>query len=323
MSSAPALSVIIPFKEEGEAAAGLVREVLAVFDGLGTPAEVVLVDDGSRDSTFAHLKAAAEADPRAVAVRLRRNFGQTAALAAGLAHARGELVAFMDGDGQNDPKDLPVLLARLGPDCDVVSGWRKDRQDALLQRKLPSRIANALIARVSGLALHDLGCSLKLYRRALLEEIHLYGEMHRLLPVQAHWVGGRIVEVGVSHRPRTTGVSKYGLDRTFKVLLDLGVLFFLHRYGTKPIYVFGGVGLVSLFLGFLAGCLALFFKLAPPPYHKTFVETPLPLLVVMFGLVGTLAILMGFLAEMLVRIYHETQRKPVFSVAEVVGPPRS
>ena len=324
----PDVSVVVPFYEEGENASTLVRELRDVLGALSRSWELVLVDDGSRDDTFERLSAASAGEARCAVLRLARNYGQTAALAAGLARARGAVLVLLDGDGQNDPRDIPRLLDRVDEGWDLVSGWRRQRRDALFSRKLPSRAANALVARLSGVPLHDFGCSLKAYRRPYLEGVRLYGEMHRFLAIHAAWEGARLTELEVNHRPRTAGQSKYGLERTFKVILDLTVLMFFRRYATKPIYLFGGFGLASLAASFLAGLLALWFKYADviaawfgadgAAQQKDFVETPLPLLVVMFALVGVLSVLMGLLAEMLTRTYHESQEKPVYRLAEVV-----
>jgi glycosyltransferase involved in cell wall biosynthesis len=316
---APYLSVVVPFFEEEEAAGALVREVRVVLEELERPSEAIFVDDGSHDRTHEELVEAIAGDPRCTVLRLHRNAGQTAAIAAGLDHARGEVIVLLDGDGQNDPEDIPKLLEVLESGYDVVSGWRKDRQDDVVTRKLPSRVANGLIRRLSGVDLHDLGCSLKAYRRPFLKGVRLYGEMHRFLAIHAVWQGARLTEVEVSHRPRTTGRSKYGLERVVKVVLDMIVMSFLKKYGTKPIYPFGGFGLLSFLFSAFAALAAVGFKVMPVStgWHKDFVETPLPLLMVMFGLVGALSIMMGLLAEMLTRTWHESQAKPVYLLAEV------
>jgi glycosyltransferase involved in cell wall biosynthesis len=317
----PYVSVVVPFYDEGESAADLVRELRSVLGGLERAYELILVDDGSRDNTWDALRAGAEGDPRSTVLRLRTNSGQTAALAAGIDRSVGEVIVILDGDGQNDPADIPKLLGEIDKGYDVVSGWRHKRKDAFFTRKVPSKIANGLIARISGVAVRDLGCSLKAYRRPYLEGIRLYGEMHRFLVIHSVWEGAKLIEVEVGHRPRTAGRSKYGLERTFKVVLDVLVMVFLRKYATKPIYLFGGFGLASIFCGAVAAAVSVGFKLAkvyqwaPPAYQKDFVETPLPLLVILFGLVGALSILLGLLAEMLTRTYHESQAKPVYSLA--------
>jgi len=322
-AGAPELSVVIPFKDEEGNARALVEETLAALRATGRTFELLLVDDGSKDRTREELLAAARGERAASVVRLRKCFGQTAAIAAGIDRSRGKTIVTLDGDGQNDPRDIALLLARLDAGAEVVSGWRRARKDPALTRRLPSWVANKLAQRVSGVPLHDLGCALKAYRREVISGVRLYGEMHRFLPIYASWQGAEVAEVEVSHRERRSGTSKYGLERTFKVVLDLVVLAFLQRYSTRPIYVFGGFGLVSLLLAFLTGCLALAMKLAPVRgpgdlgWHKDLVQTPLPQFVVLLGVTGILSILMGLLAEMVMRTYFESQGKPVYVVRDV------
>jgi glycosyltransferase involved in cell wall biosynthesis len=320
MSSAEApavdVSVVIPFKDETGNAGPLATETIGVLRGLGKTWELVLVDDGSRDGTREELLAAVRGVPEAHVVRLRKSFGQTAAIAAGIDRSHGKVIATLDGDGQNDPKDLGLVLERIAAGADVVSGWRRDRKDPLLKR-IPSWFANRLVRRASGIHLHDQGCALKAYRREVLEGVRLYGEMHRFLPIYASWQGAEVAEVVVSHRARKHGRSKYGLERTFKVLLDLVVMVFLQRYSTRPIYVFGGFGMLFLLGSFLAGLATLGFKLAQGEWHKDFVQTPLPLLVVFLGATGILSVLLGLLAEMVMRTYFESQRKPVYVLRDV------
>lgn len=278
--------------------------------------EIVFVNDGSADESLARLKEQAERNPRIKIVNLRRNFGQTAALMAAINHASGEVIIPMDSDLQNDPADIPRLLEKLDEGYDVVSGWRKDRKDASFSRVLPSRIANALISWISGVALHDYGCTLKAYRRDVLGNVRLYGEMHRFIPIYASWMGARVTEIEVNHHPRTHGTSKYGLERIFKVFLDLLVVKFLDNHLTKPIYVFGGFALVALALSFLSGAYALYLKIFE---GVSFILTPLPLLVVMTFLAGITSILMGVIAEILVRTYFESQGADVYSVRETIN----
>jgi dolichol-phosphate mannosyltransferase len=270
----------------------------------------VIVDDGSTDATGTFL--AQVNRPQLKAVRLRRKSGQTAALMAGIQFSRGDVLVSMDGDLQNDPADIAQLLEKLGQGFDVVSGWRTNRQDAPLRRNILSRMANKLISLVSGIYLHDYGCSLKAYRRNALEGVHLYGEMHRFIPIYAYWNGARVTEVPVKHHPRRCGVSKYGLERIPKVILDLLVVVFLHRFGQRPMYVFGSVGLLSVGVGFIAGAAAVYYKFFG---SKTFIETPLPLLCVMSVITGVMCFLMGLLAELLVRTYYESQNKATYSVS--------
>jgi len=318
MAESPYLSVIIPLFNEVENVGPLLDELFGALAGLGRTFEVICVDDGSRDGTFAELARRAERDQRLRVIRFRLNFGQTAAMSAGIEAARGEVIVPMDGDLQNDPADIGKLLAELDRGHDVVSGWRKERKDKELGRKLPSRIANRLISAISGVHLHDYGCSLKAYRRDVLQGVKLYGEMHRFIPIYASWQGARVTEMVVNHRARRAGKSKYGLSRTLKVVLDLMVVKFLASYATKPIYVFGGFGLFSWMLAAVASIWAVYFKLRG---LKDFVETPLPLLAVMFTLVGALSLLMGLLAELNIRTYYESQDKRPYLVAEELNPP--
>jgi glycosyltransferase involved in cell wall biosynthesis len=304
-----AISVVIPVYNEELNLDELYSRLSAV---LGDEAEFIFVDDGSTDGSVARLAAIASRDARVQLIRFRRNFGQTAALSAGIDHARGDIIVPMDSDLQNDPKDIPLLLARLNEGYDVVSGWRVNRQDNF-RRRLPSVLANRLISWISGVRLHDYGCSLKAYRRRVLQGVRLYGEMHRFVPIYASWQGARVTEMPVTHHPRTRGKSSYGFERTLKVVLDLIVVKFLASYSTKPIYVFGGFGLLSLFLSFLTFCWMLYFKfLASPP--KDFVQTPLPLVVTMLFLVGCLSLLLGLVAELTVRTYYESQGKRTYSL---------
>jgi glycosyltransferase involved in cell wall biosynthesis len=303
------ITIVIPVYDEGEN----VEELYArLAEMLTDDMEVVFVDDGSQDDTADRLAAIETRDDRVRLIRLRRNFGQTAALSAGIDHARGRIIVPMDGDLQNDPRDIPKLLEKLEEGYDVVSGWRVDRKDHI-RRRIPSMAANWLVSVSTGVKLHDYGCSLKAYRRSVLENVRLYGEMHRFVPIYASWQGARVTELPVRHHPRTHGESKYGMERIFKVILDLILLKFLASWSTRPIYVFGGFGLVSLFLGVVVGVTTLYLKLAG---IRDFVETPLPLLVVMLLLVGGLSILLGLLAEILIRTYYESQGKVTYAVRQ-------
>lgn len=312
----PDLSIVIPLFNEEENVDALLDELFVELKRLPKTFEVICVDDGSRDRTFAHLKAYAESESRLRVIRFRLNFGQTAAMSAGIEAARGDVIIPMDGDLQNDPADIGKLLAQLNAGYDVVSGWRKNRKDKEFGRKLPSRLANRLISAISGVRLHDYGCSLKAYRRDVLQDVKLYGEMHRFIPIYASWQGAKVTELVVNHRERRAGASKYGLGRTLKVLLDLMVVKFLASYSTKPIYVFGGFGLLSFLGALVAVAGALYFKVAG---LKDFVQTPLPLVAVMFTLVGSLSLLMGLLAELVIRTYYESQGKRPYLVAEELG----
>ncbi|HKC61276.1 MAG TPA: glycosyltransferase family 2 protein [Myxococcales bacterium] len=309
----PELSVVIPLYNEEANVEPLLAELLGVLRGLARTFEVICVDDGSRDGTFARLAQVAQREPALRVIRFRLNFGQTAAMSAGIEAARGAVIVPMDGDLQNDPADIARLLARLDEGYDVVSGWRRDRKDKEFGRKLPSRIANRLISAISGVRLHDYGCSLKAYRRDVLRDVKLYGEMHRFIPIYASWQGARVTEMVVNHRARKAGRSKYGLDRTLKVLLDLFVVKFLASYATRPIHVFGGFGLFSWLCAAIAAGWAVYYKVRG---LKDFVQTPLPLLAVMFTLVGALSLLMGLLAELVVRTYYESQGKRPYLIAE-------
>jgi glycosyltransferase involved in cell wall biosynthesis len=307
----PFLSVVVPVFDEEENVDRLCATLLADLEQLGRSFEVIVVDDGSRDETYPRLLRAAAADERIKLVRLRRNFGQTAAMAAGFDHATGEVIVPMDGDLQNDPADIVTLLEKIDEGYDLVSGWRQDRQDGFL-RRLPSRAANRLIGRVTGVRLHDYGCTLKAYRAEVVSETRLYGEMHRFLPALAYQAGARITEVPVRHHPRTAGKSKYGLGRTFKVVLDLLTVKFL-SVSTKPSYVFGGSGIVLCLVGSLFVLWTAYQRL----FNGIYVYRQPSLLVGVFLFtIGFNLILLGLLAELIVRTYHESQSKPVYLVRE-------
>ena len=303
------VSLVIPIYNEVESLPDLYKEICAVIDGQTWDAELVLVDDGSRDGSDAVLAELALEDPRCVVLSFARNFGQTAALAAGFDHASGEVIVPLDADLQNDPADIPRLLAKLDEGFDVVSGWRKDRQDKLLTRRLPSVLANRLISKSTGVALHDYGCTLKAYRSSVVKGVRLYGEMHRFIPVYASWQGGRVTELVVNHRARVHGTSKYGLNRTLKVLLDLLTMKLLGAYSTKPAYLFGGMGFMSMALGALAFLIAavelVFWNTWPHRFT-------LIILASFLALAGIVMVMMGLLAELTVRIYHEAQDKPTY-----------
>jgi glycosyltransferase involved in cell wall biosynthesis len=315
------VSIVVPLFDEEQTIPRLcaaLDDVVAKLEAAGRTTEVLIIDDGSRDDSFARLKQAAATRPWMRLVRFRRNFGQTAAMAAGFERARGAYLVPMDADLQNDPDDIPMLLARLEEGFDIVSGWRKNRQDKAVSRKLPSKIANWLIGRVTGVRLHDYGCTLKAYRREVLEPVKLYGEMHRFIPVYAKWSGARITEQVVRHHARKEGKSKYGLARTLKVLLDLTTVKFLGDYSTKPLYLFGLWGVLFIGGGVLCGITTLIQKIDSGVYAH---RNPLLLLAVMLFVVGIQLIGMGLLAELLVRTYHESQQKPVYLVAEEVNAP--
>jgi glycosyltransferase involved in cell wall biosynthesis len=307
----PELSLVVPVYNEEENLPLLFDAITAALEPLARPWEVIFVDDGSRDKSVSVLESLFRRDPLHVRViEFRRNFGQTAAIAAGIDHARGEVVILLDADLQNDPADIPMLLAKLDEGYDLVSGWRKNRKDNAITRNLPSHMANWLISQVTGVHLHDYGCTLKAYRSDVLEGFKLYGEMHRFIPVFAHSVGAKITEVEVNHHPRKFGKAKYGLERTLKVVLDLFTVKFLLDYSSKPIYLFGGAGLALTFLGFV-DLLYLFIRRF---YGIPASTSPLLMVGVMFAIMGFQSILMGLIAELLVRTYHESQSKPTYRV---------
>jgi glycosyltransferase involved in cell wall biosynthesis len=313
---APDISVFLPVYNEEPNLRPLHAKLDEALRALGRTAEIIYVDDGSTDGSLEVLRGLAHVDPRVRVVALRRNYGQTAAMAAGIDNARGRVLIPMDADLQNDPADIVRLLDKLDEGFDVVSGWRKNRQDTLITRKIPSMIANRLISWIGGVPLHDYGCSLKAYRRESLEDVRLYGEMHRFIPIYASWAGARVTEIPVEHHPRTMGKSKYGLSRTLKVVFDLMTIKFMASYQTKPIYVFGTFGMAAFAISVLAGLYAVFLKI----FHRAdFVQTPLPILAIVMFAVGVQFLLMGLLAEMLVRTYHESQAKRIYAVREKIG----
>jgi glycosyltransferase involved in cell wall biosynthesis len=305
------ISVIVPIYNEVDSILPLHVAVTAVLSKIDRDWELLLVNDGSCDGSPAVLDKLAETDSNVKVIHLRRNFGQTAAMMAGIDYARGDIIIPMDGDLQNDPADIPRLLAKLEEGYDVVSGWRKGRQDAKLTRNMPSWFANRMISWISGVHLHDYGCSLKAYHKSVIKEVKLYGEMHRFIPIYASWQGARVTEIPVKHHARRYGQSKYGLERTVKVILDLIVVKFLATFAQKPMYIFGGIGLLCLAASLGSGVWALYLKFV---MDVSFVLTPLPLLFVMTAITGTMCILMGLLAELMTRTYHESQDKPIYAV---------
>ncbi|MEZ4556811.1 MAG: glycosyltransferase family 2 protein [Caldilineaceae bacterium] len=311
-----ALSIVIPLYNEEESIPSLYTRLTAALDDYGRPFEAIIIDDGSSDRSFELLAEIARKDTRYKIIRLRRNFGQTAAFSAGFDAARGDVIITMDADLQNDPADIPLLMSKLEEGYDIVSGWRKDRQDRFLDRKLPSMIANRMISNVTDVRLHDYGCSLKAYRRDLLQHVRLYGEMHRFIPALAVQVGGTVTEVPVNHHARQYGSSKYGISRTIRVMLDLITVWFLGTYATRPIHVFGGMGLLSTFLGVLLGVYLTFVKLF---MHENIGSRPLLMLAVLLVVVGVQLITMGLLGEMIIRTYYESQGKPIYYVRTVVA----
>ena len=315
---APYLSVVIPLYNEEPNVAELHRELTAALDAWGRSYEMLFIDDGSTDGTFAVLKALQAGDPRVRVVALRRNFGQTAAFAAGFAHARGRMIATSDGDLQNDPRDLPMMVDMLDDGHDIVCGWRRLRRDPWLTRRLPSNLANWLISRTTGVELHDYGCSLKVFRGEVVRSLRLYGEMHRFIPAIASEQGVRIAEVEVHHRPRRFGASKYGLSRTMRVVLDLFTVKFLLSYSTQPIQIFGPPGLLMGTAGVaIAGYLGYVRLFAGQPIG----DRPLLLLGILLIFAGMQFLTLGLLGELQARTYHESQNKPIYAVREVLETP--
>ena len=314
MSAPLDLSVVVPLYNEEESLPHLVEQLLAALRPSGERFELVLVNDGSSDRTAEVLERLTRDIPELVGVVLRKNYGQTAAMAAGFDVAQGEVIVSLDGDLQNDPADIPMLLAKLREGYDLVSGWRHQRQDAALQRKLPSKIANRLIGRVTGVRLHDYGCSLKAYSRDVLSDMRLYGELHRFLPALAFIEGARITEVKVNHRARQFGSSKYGIDRTFRVLMDLLTVWFMKRFLTRPMYVFGFGGLIAILLSLVASSYLLAVKLM----GGDIANRPLLTLAVVLGLAGIQLFCFGLLGELQIRTYHESQDRPIYRIRETL-----
>jgi glycosyltransferase involved in cell wall biosynthesis len=311
------LSVIVPVYNERENIKPLYQAILKAVKPLKIRWELILVDDGSRDEGIKIIQELVKKDPvHTSAIILRRNFGQTAAIAAGIDHARGDVIILLDADLQNDPADIPMMLKKLDEGYDVVSGWRYDRKDKFLTRTLPSRVANGLISIVTGVHLHDYGCTLKAYRKEVITGFRLYGEMHRFIPVYANSVGAKIVEVRVHHHARVYGKAKYGLERTIKVILDLFTVKFLTSYANKPIYLFGGTG--SLLMG-LGGATLLFLFIRRVWFNVGVTASPLFLMGVTAAILGFQSILMGLIAELLVRTYHESQKKPTYTIRAVLN----
>lgn len=316
----PRLSIVVPIFNEEENIRSLYERLSAVVSQIGRPYEIIAVDDGSRDRSYAILGEVALRDPCLRVVRLRRNFGQTAGFAAGFDRARGEVIVTIDADLQNDPADIPRLLEKLDEGYDVVSGWRKNRQDAFLSRTLPSRIANGLISWSTGVALHDYGCSLKAYRRDVLENIQLYGELHRFIPAIASWQGVAVAEIPVNHAPRTAGKSKYGIGRTLRVVLDLLTVRFLLSYSTRPMQIFGLFGLLSILLGSLASGYLAVLKLLT---GAELANRPLLLLGVLLIILGVQFISIGLIGELIVRVYYESRDQSIYVVREELNNPEA
>jgi len=312
----PKLSVLIPVYNEAKNLAELADRLTKALDELGHPWEVVFVDDGSADDSPTILDQMAGREQRFKIVHLRRNFGQTAALMAAVEHSRGEVIVMMDADLQNDPSDISGLVHKLEEGYDVISGWRIDRRDDEWGRRWPSRLANRLISWLSGVHLHDYGCTLKAYRRWTVEDVRLYGEMHRYIPIYAAWEGARVMEMPVTHHPRVHGKSKYGFSRVTRVVLDLFVIFFLDRAIDRPMQFFGRAGLYALMGAFLVGCWALWLRFVE---GISFIQTPLPLLVSLLAITALLCFFLGIIAEMLMRTYYESRGRRAYLVGKTVN----
>jgi glycosyltransferase involved in cell wall biosynthesis len=314
------ISIVFPVYNEEEDLEELHRQLTEVLTKLGKEYEIIAVDDGSKDNSFNILKKISESDPKFKAIKFRKNFGQTAAMSAGFHHAKGKVIITIDSDLQNDPADIPNLLAKIDEGYDVVSGWRADRKDKFISRRIPSILANKLIVKMTEVNIHDFGCTLKAYRKEIIDNINLYGEMHRFIPALAKWVGASITEIKVRHHPRLHGKSKYGISRTMRVILDLMTIKFLLSYSTKPIRFFGRIGITSGFLGFLI-CLYLSIGKIFFPSEATSLKNRMPMLLlgILLILVGVQFITMGLLAEIMIRTYYESQRKPIYYIREIVG----
>ena len=315
-SKDPEISVVVPvFNEEGSLSP-LFRELTDVLESYGRPYEMLFVDDGSTDASFAILSSLRSNDPCVRVIRFRRNFGQTAALAAGFDHAKGSIVVTLDGDRQNDPSDIPAMIERLEKGFDMVCGWRKQRQDPLFSRRIPSQIANRLISFTTGVHLHDYGCTLKVMRSEVAKNIQLYGEMHRFIPAVASWMGVDIDEVVVSHRPRQAGQSKYGITRTFRVLLDLLTVKFLLNYSSRPLQIFGSVGFLLGGTGLVLGCYLTWVKYG---LGQAISGRPLLLLAILLMFSGLQLVSLGLLGELLARLYHEPRSRPPYAIREMLS----
>ncbi|GFE62736.1 glycosyl transferase [Geobacter sp. AOG2] len=310
------LSIVVPIYNEEENVAALYASIRDALAGTSLDYETIFVDDGSSDASFRLLKEIADQDQRVKLLRFRRNFGQTAAMSAGFDAAKGDVIVPMDGDLQNDPADIPRLLDKLHEGYDVVSGWRKARKDTFITRKIPSLLANSLISTLTGVHLHDYGCTLKAYRREVLDGINLYGEMHRFVPALASQVGAKVAELPVNHRPRLYGKSKYGISRTLRVVLDLMTVKFLLAYSTKPIQLFGKWGIYTLLAGFLSGMTTLYMKFFE---HMSMNRNPLLILTAFLLFMGVQFIVLGLLGELNARTYYESQGKPIYVIRDRVN----
>ncbi|UCE37880.1 MAG: glycosyltransferase family 2 protein [Thermoplasmata archaeon] len=309
-------SVVIPVFNEKPNILPLYRELKPVMEKIGKKYEILFIDDGSKDGTYFVIKRLHDKDKKVKAIRLRKNFGQTAAISAGFDHAKGEVIITMDGDLQNDPRDIPRLLSKLNQGYDVVSGWRYNRKDPGLSKKIPSKISNRLASRMTGLKLHDYGCTLKAYRKSALSDLKLYGEMHRYIPAVLHWQGFKVAEIKVRHHPRTKGQTKYGAKRLFRGLFDLFNFKFWSGYSTRPLHFFGGIGIVSFLAGFF---ISLYLVILRFLYNTPLEDRPLLLLGALFIILGIQLIMFGFLGEMIVRVYYDKTGRKTYVLAEELG----
>jgi glycosyltransferase involved in cell wall biosynthesis len=315
-TSRSSISVIIPILNEASNVSQLHGELIDVLENMNVPYELIFIDDGSEDESFSILSDLASDNDKTTVIQFRRRFGQTAAMVAGIDHSSGEIIITMDGDLQNDPRDIPRLVEKLQEGYDIVSGWRKDRKDAFVHRRLPSIIANRMISKLTGVHLHDYGCTLKAYSATVLKSVKLYGEMHRFIPALASWLGVEVAEIPVNHRPRVHGKSKYDISRTVRVILDLVNVKFLITYKTRPIQVFGFFGVLS-FVGSFVGMLVVFILRF---YGVDITGNPLFLISIVLFLMGMQFVTMGLLGEIITRTYHETQNKQIYAVRKIVGP---
>ncbi len=309
-------SIVVPIYNEEDNIPELYRSITSALDGIEKNYEIIMVDDGSADGSFCALEALAAQDQRVKVIRFRRNFGQTAAMSAGFDTAAGEIIIPMDGDLQNDPADIPRLIQKLHEGYDVVSGWRSDRKDTFITRKIPSMLANALISSLTGVHLHDYGCTLKAYRREVLDGINLYGEMHRFVPALASQVGAKVAEIPVNHRPRLHGTSKYGISRTLRVILDLMTVKFLLAYSTKPIQLFGKWGVYTLMAGLCSGSMTVYMKVFE---NFSMNRNPLLILTAFLLFMGIQFIVLGLLGELNARTYYEAQGKPIYVIRDRIN----
>lgn len=309
------ISVVIPLFNEEKSVKLLCEKLKHTLDNIDKSYEIILIDDGSKDETFSNLKEIHKKDKRFKIIKFRRNFGQTAAISAGFDYAKGDIIITMDGDLQNDPDDIPSLLKKMDEGYDIVSGWRKNRKDAFIKRRMPSHIANFLISKLTGVKLHDYGCTLKAYKKEVVKNIHLYGEMHRFIPALASWTGATVAEIQVTHHPRKYGKAKYGLSRILRVILDLITVKFFLSYFTRPIQIFGVWGILSMIFGLFSGIALILMKVLA---GVDMTGNPFLLLSALLLIVGVLFIVLGLLGEVNIRIYYELQNKSIYVVRKII-----